>query len=67
MFLENRNISSKIKRSKVTDYAALIDFTIVFTKTLKKSYFSIDVYGDIAQELSRKSCKILKLCSYKIN
>ena len=23
MFLKNRNISSKIKRSKVTDYAAL--------------------------------------------
>ena len=33
MFLKNRNISSKIKRSKVTDYAALRrslnkDFTI---------------------------------------
>ena len=26
MFLKNRNISSKIKRSKVTDYAALNDF-----------------------------------------
>ena len=26
MFLKNRNISSKIKRSKVTDYAALIIF-----------------------------------------
>ena len=26
MFLENSNISSKIKRSKVTDYAALIFF-----------------------------------------
>ena len=25
MFLKNRNISSKIKRSKVTDYAALND------------------------------------------
>ena len=25
MFLKNRNICSKIKRSKVTDYAALID------------------------------------------
>ena len=25
MFLKNKNISSKIKRSKVTDYAALID------------------------------------------
>ena len=26
MFLKNRNISSKIKRSKVTDYAALISY-----------------------------------------
>ena len=26
MFLKNRNISSKIKRSKITDYAALIVF-----------------------------------------
>ena len=25
MFLKNRNISSKIERSKVTDYAALIE------------------------------------------
>ena len=25
MFVKNRNISSKIKRSKVTDYAALMD------------------------------------------
>ena len=25
VFLKNRNISSKIKRSKVTDYAALIE------------------------------------------
>ena len=30
MFLKNRNIGSKIKRSKVTDYAALISKNIVF-------------------------------------
>ena len=29
MFLKNRNIISKIKRSKVTDYAASINKTIV--------------------------------------
>ena len=28
MFLKNRNISSKIKRSKVTDYAALINVLV---------------------------------------
>ena len=29
VFLKNRNISSKIKRSKVTDYAALSNFYIL--------------------------------------
>ena len=29
MFLKNRNISSKIKRSKVTDYAALRTYYLV--------------------------------------
>ena len=32
MFLKNGNISSKIKRSKVTDYAALIIYKINFEK-----------------------------------
>ena len=30
MFLKNRNISSKIKRSKVTDYAALTLFVLMY-------------------------------------
>ena len=30
VFLKNRNISSKFKRSKVTDYAALIFMTSKF-------------------------------------
>ena len=34
MFLKNRNISSKIKRSKVTDYAALKRCTCSITRTL---------------------------------
>ena len=33
MFLKNRNISSKIKRSKVTDYAALTSFEWLYKKT----------------------------------
>ena len=38
MFLKNRNIISKIKRSKVTDYAALtMDFKISDTNNGKKS------------------------------
>ena len=37
MFLKNRNISSKIKRSKVTDYAALIKYVnCVFIEVLLK-------------------------------
>ena len=40
MFLKNRNISSKIKRSKVTDYAALI---LIFKLHCKKKKRN-DVY-----------------------
>ena len=35
MFLKNRNISSKIKRSKVTDYAALTAISWLFVIQLK--------------------------------
>ena len=35
MFLKNRNISSKIKRSKVTDYAALREFPILKRDTVE--------------------------------
>ena len=40
MFLKNRNISSEIKRSKVTDYAALIQniSRLVFTFLLSRSF-----------------------------
>ena len=37
MFLKNRNISSKIKRSKVTDYAALRDTSITNENNFKFS------------------------------
>ena len=36
MFLKNRNISSKIKRSKVTDYAALSNHCICFVGVIRK-------------------------------
>ena len=38
VFLKNRNISSKIKRSKVTDYAALSD--VIF------GFISLDACAD---------------------
>ena len=34
MFLKNRNISSKIKRSKVTDYAALTYSLILYRRII---------------------------------
>ena len=30
VLLQNRNISSKVKRSKVTDYAALSEYCIIY-------------------------------------
>ena len=38
MFLKNRNISSKIKRSKVTDYAALKNFLKTLILKKKSAY-----------------------------
>ena len=44
MFLKNRNISSKIKRSKVTDYAALICFD-----KRTKNFLTIRVFAIIGE------------------
>ena len=44
MFLKNRNISSKIKRSKVTDYAALN----------RGSYMSAHVFLNLSNESGGK-------------
>ena len=49
MFLKNRNIISKIKRSKVTDYAALIKYAL-------NSEFAICALIDSEQNLVR-TCK----------
>ena len=52
MFLKNRNISSKIKRSKVTDYAALkwhyigSDYVSMSSKTTP---FSLEVFSFFKQ------------------
>ena len=39
MFLKNRNIISKIKRSKVTDYAALREVEFLFSVELSMIFF----------------------------
>ena len=39
MFFENRNISSKIKRSKVTDFAALKLFAVEYDNQEENEYF----------------------------
>ena len=41
MFLKNRNIISKIRRSKVTDYAALIERVISKFDTTKIAILSL--------------------------
>ena len=59
MFLKNRNIISKIKRSKVTNYAALKEHIIIFQfetrQNLSKfegssSISSSDLFGDDRQK-----------------
>ena len=41
MFLKNRNISSKIKRSKVTDYAALMKILEIETAVIKPKHRNV--------------------------
>ena len=43
MFLKNRNISSKIKRSKVTDYAALSGISLPTGKFCSANFFKINL------------------------
>ena len=59
MFLKNRNISSKIKRSKVTDYAALI--VLIFYCNHSYSYFGFDKI-DISPPSSRCPSNFEKKC-----
>ena len=47
MFLKNRNISSKIKRSKVTDYAALITIYTINIWTDRQAYANNVIKSDI--------------------
>ena len=48
MFLKTRNISSKIKRSKVTDYAALIDFPILSVNFSHVCIICVKIYEKIS-------------------
>ena len=41
VFLKNRNISSKIKRSKVTDYAALSKILNTFENIMENGAFAL--------------------------
>ena len=50
MFLKNRNIISKIKRSKVTDYAALTVCLYVFTVVMNATNSIIDFHTCIVGE-----------------
>ena len=45
MFLKNRNIISKMKRSKVTDYAALTSFEAVKLRSLVQDLSNLKITG----------------------
>ena len=70
MFLKNRNISSKIKRSKVTDYAALNDlkffirvaFTIFQVHVM---YVTFKIALNIQVNVSNKPCLYLFACWHR--
>ena len=49
MFLKNRSIFSKIKRSKVTDYAALTDLKKRFP-TIDIAYLKNEIDGSLNSE-----------------
>ena len=58
MLLKNRNISSKIKRSKVTDYAAL---TISQLKLSRLSYILVETMPFLMDKSkSKKGLQYLK-------
>ena len=55
MFLKNRNISSKIKRSNVTDYAALTVFVLFYFSC---SFFSSSLKLFIRSFFLKSSLKV---------
>ena len=68
VFLKNRNISSKIKRSKVTDYAALnvADLSIhslsdfgAYAKLLQNRCYHLNMHEQL--HVSIESCGLLLL------
>ena len=55
MFLKNRNINSKIKRSKVTDYAALICSKNEFMHRVNCSILDIlESFGEVSRDIQGK-------------
>ena len=58
MFLKNRNISSKIKRSKVTDYAAL-KLCISINGSLTISVYQYDMHCVLEYILQKLKYKVL--------
>ena len=59
MFLKNRNISSKIKRSKVTDYAALNKLNLKFEFKAIAS-LDLDLLCSFCWKLVQFACNIQK-------
>ena len=55
MFLKNRNISSKIKRSKVTDYAA---FTFLFTLGCRSILYNRHRIAEIQTHFINAHCTL---------
>ena len=62
VFLKNRNISSKIKRSKVTDYAALNGDATLKVCDLKMKALIIPCH--LLQTGSKSNDKIIKLQTF---
>ena len=68
MFLKNKNIIFKIRRSKVTDYAALnlhLKFGAILSKTYKEMTLYPHMYQNVHCNLLQKNLSIQELPLYK--
>ena len=54
MFLKSKNIIFKIRRSKVTDYAALRKYMLLLTYINRGSYMSAHVLLNLLNELRKR-------------
>ena len=62
MFLKNKNIIFKIRRSKVTDYAALSDTKVHLKSHLLSSSFYLHWTSD---HFSPRAVRLLKFCHHQ--